>query len=40
MRGLGVRSRLLWSLGGALCGFLRLDVSAQLMRGPGVPGSR
>ena len=40
MRGLGVRSRRLWSLGGALRGFLRLDLRAQLMRGPGVQGSR
>ena len=39
MRGLGVRGRRLWSLGGALRGFLRLDLRAQLMRGSGVQGS-
>ena len=30
MRGLGVLGRRLWSLGGALLGFLRLDLRAQL----------
>ena len=40
MCGVGVRGGRLWSLGGALRGFLRLDLRAQLMRGPGIQGSR
>ena len=40
MRGLGVQGRRLWSLGGALRGFLRLDLRTQLMRDPSVQGSR
>ena len=36
MRGLDVRGRQLWSLGGAPPGFLRSDLRAQLMRGPGI----
>ena len=39
MRGLGVPGGQLLSLGGALRGFLRFDLRAQLMRGPGVQDS-
>ena len=40
MRGLGPWGGRIWSLGGALRGFLRLGIGMHFMRGLGDRGSR